>query len=96
MVDDAKKSYLNALRFNFTARKVFLVLGSENGKPVDVKILLNGKPVTDAAGADVKNSTLSVDHEMLYELINQDVVKSGLLNFKPTSRLQAYAFTFGG
>ena len=51
--------------FNFIARKVFLVLGTEDGKPVTVHVLLNGKPVDKGSGADVKNGMLTVDHEAL-------------------------------
>jgi len=88
-----------SLRLNFTARKVFLVLGTRDGNPIDVHITLNGVPVEKFGGVDVdKNtSTLKVDHEMLYELIDQSQSANGLLQIKADQPgLQAYAFTFGG
>jgi hypothetical protein len=87
----------HSLRLNFIARKVFLVLGTEDGKPISVTVSLNGKPAGAAAGADVKNGSVTVDSERLYELIDQGSVKNGVLELQ-TDRpgLQAYAFTFGG
>ncbi len=85
------------LRFNFIAKKVFLVLGTQDGKPATVRVLLNGKPVDKEAGADVKGGVLTVNREALYELINQDNTKNGVLELQSDMPgLQAYAFTFGG
>jgi len=82
-----------ALRLNFISRKVFLVLGTENGKPVHVRVLLNGKP---ASSADVKSGDLTVEREALYELIDQGAAKNGILELQSDAPgLQAYAFTFG-
>ena len=82
------------LRLNFTARKVFLVLGTKPGKSIHVHVTLNGKP---ASSADVKDGNLTVDQERLYELIDQGEGKNGLLELKADEPgLMAYAFTFGG
>jgi len=84
------------LRYNFVAGRVFLVLGSTDGKPVQVRLTLNGKPLGDKAGKDVKNSSLTVDRETLYELVNQGGVSNGILELEAVEAgLQAYAFTFG-
>lgn len=88
-----------SLRLNFIAKKVFLVLGSKNGEPIHVHISLNDAPAEKLSGADVdkKSSTLTVDHEMLYELIDQRDSKNAILDIKADEPgLQAYAFTFGG
>ncbi|MCE9508285.1 MAG: cytochrome c biogenesis protein DipZ [Alphaproteobacteria bacterium] len=75
-----------ALRLHFTARKVFLVLGTATGKPMQVTISLNGSVV----------STLSIDRHTLYELLDQKAAASGLLEIKAgAAGLEAYAFTFG-
>jgi cytochrome c biogenesis protein CcdA len=75
-----------ALRFNFTARKVFLVLGTSGNKPVKLSVRLNGKEV----------KTITVDKHTLYELADQKTVKSGLLEVQSSDAgLEAYAFTFG-
>ena len=85
-----------ALRFNFSAKKVFLVMGTATGKPVHVHVLLNGQPIGAAGGVDVKDGLLTVDSERLYELINQDAAKDGLLELQfDDEGTQAYAFTFG-
>jgi cytochrome c biogenesis protein CcdA/thiol-disulfide isomerase/thioredoxin len=86
------------LRYNFIAGRVFLVLGSADGKPVKVRLTLNGKPLGTKAGQAVKaDGELTVTGETLYELINQGGVSNGLLELTAESAgLQAYAFTFGG
>ena len=84
------------MRYNFIARKVFLVLGSANGQLVTVHVLLNGKPAEKLGGVDVKDSTLTVTREALYELIDQGESKNGVLELQiDQPGLQAYAFTFG-
>ena len=85
-----------ALRLNFIARKVFLVMGTEDGKPRMVRVLLNGATPGKAAGADVKDGTVTVDHQGLYELIDQGATQNGVLELQTDDPgLQAYAFTFG-
>lgn len=85
-----------ALRLNFTARKVFLVLGTATGKPIHAAITLNGEPVTADAGKDAPRGRLVVDHSTLYELIDQQDVRNSLLNIRVSEPgLEAYAFTFG-
>ena len=82
------------LRLSFFAKKVFLVMGTESGKPVHARIELNGKPVETA---DVKAGVLTVDSERLYELIDQEKSQAGMLDIITDDvGLQAYAFTFGG
>lgn len=85
------------LRLHFKSGKVFLVLGTLDGNPVDVQIKLNGKPVTArTAGKDIQNGILTVTHETLYELIAQNPVAEATLEIEADrAGLQAYAFTFG-
>ena len=86
----------SSLRYNFTAGKVFLVLGTRDGKPIKAKITLNGEPLGINAGKDSMGGMLTVDEHTLYELVNQKAVKNGLLEiFTESSGLEAYAFTFG-
>ena len=74
-----------SLRFNFTAGKVYLVLGS-NGKTIDVDVKLNGKSV----------NSFKVDSHKLYEIASQPQVKNSLLEVTASDAgLEAYAFTFG-
>ena len=47
------------LKLNFTARKVFLVMGAADNKPIKVDIILDGKAY----------KTITVDHNKLYTLL---------------------------
>lgn len=74
------------LRFNFTAGKVFLVLGTESAKPAQINVALNGK---DIGKIDITGNTL-------YELLDQHGTKNGLLEITvKDAGIEAYAFTFG-
>lgn len=84
------------LQLNFTAKKVFLVLGSSSAKPVVATIKLNGKPLGKFAGKDVEKNQIIIAKHDLYELVNQDSAKNGLLEITSADAgLEAYAFTFG-
>ena len=87
----------STLRLNFIAKKVFLVLGPKDNKPIKVHLTLNDEPLGKASGVDVRNDDLIVDQERLYELIDQGEVKNGILQLQMDQPgLEAYAFTFGG
>ncbi len=75
-----------ALRLNFRAKQVFLVMGSTRKEPVEVRILLNDREIR----------RLTVAHHALYELVDLPAAKNGLLEVVAVSPgLEAYAFTFG-
>ncbi|MBV8939609.1 MAG: cytochrome c biogenesis protein DipZ [Alphaproteobacteria bacterium] len=85
-----------ALRLNFKARKVFLVLGSAGGGPVHASLMLNGEKVAGNAGKDAPGGTVTVRQHTLYELIDQKTAQNGLLEITADADgLEAYAFTFG-
>jgi cytochrome c biogenesis protein CcdA/thiol-disulfide isomerase/thioredoxin len=85
------------LRMNFTARKVYLVLGTATGKPIDLTVTLNGAPVGAKAGKDAPDGVVMVDGNRLYELIDQKELRNSLLEIRAHGLgLEAYAFTFGG
>lgn len=85
-----------ALRLDFKARKVFLVLGTSSGKPAHVTVRLNGEAVGPDAGKDAPGGVVRVERNTLYELIDQKTPKNGLLEIQSDSPgLEAYAFTFG-
>lgn len=84
------------LQLNFTSKKVFLVLGTQSSKPIIATVKLNGIILKKFAGKDVVNGKIEVSGHRLYELINQDSVKNGLLEITSSEEgLEAYAFTFG-
>lgn len=85
-----------ALRLNFKARKVFLVLGNASGKPVRATVTLNGEPAGNNAGRDASGGVLTVERNTLYELIDQKAPRNGLIEIRSDGPgLEAYAFTFG-
>jgi hypothetical protein len=81
-----------SLRLRFVASKVFLVLGSATGKPVNVRLeLQNGD--RPAAGFP---KTLAIRDHTLYTLVELDAVEDRILELSSDSPgLEAYAFTFG-
>lgn len=86
-----------AIRLHFNAKKVFLVLGSETGQTVTLKLLLNGKPIGNVGGKDVHNNQVVVNSDTLYELVNLPKAQDGVLEIDALSPgVEAYAFTFGG
>ncbi len=75
-----------SLRLHFKSKKVFLVLGTQDGQPQQVTLTLNGQP-TD---------TLTVIGHTLYQLVDQPAAQDSTLEITATAPgLQAYAFTFG-
>lgn len=91
------QSNQSKLQINFTAKHVYLVLGSASGKAIKATLKLNGKPITNKlSGVDVRNGAVIVNGYRLYELVNQSVAANGLLELDvQSSGLEAYAFTFG-
>jgi hypothetical protein len=92
----AKAAQDSALEIQFTADKVYLVIGPTN-KGDEVTLFLDGKAIGAEAGADVANGKVLLDRHRLYNLVD--------LKGKPGShrlRLEfqnagtsVYAFTFG-
>ena len=86
----------SALRLNFKARKVFLVLGTATGKPIHAVLSLNGEAVGPNAGKDAPVGMVTIGRHTLYELIDQKKPRNSLIEIKSDAPgLEAYAFTFG-
>jgi cytochrome c biogenesis protein CcdA/thiol-disulfide isomerase/thioredoxin len=85
-----------SLDLNFGAKHVYLVLGTVDGRPRRVKVLLDGKPIpASAAGADVKGGKVTVQGQRLYDLVDLSRVEHHVLTLIPEAGVQGYAFTFG-
>jgi cytochrome c biogenesis protein CcdA/thiol-disulfide isomerase/thioredoxin len=85
-----------SLELNFGARHVYLVLGTADGKPRRVRILLDGKSIGPAeAGVDVRGGTVTVKGQRLYDLVDLSQVEDHVLRLEPEAGVTAYAFTFG-
>lgn len=77
-----------AIKIHFSAAKVYAVMRKNSDKSIQVKLLLNGKPV--------KNGTIEVSDDRLYTLIEMPSAKSGILELIATEPgLEIYTFTFG-
>jgi cytochrome c biogenesis protein CcdA/thiol-disulfide isomerase/thioredoxin len=86
----------SALEIQFTADKVYLVLGP--GRKGDtVSLFLDGKSIDDGAGADVTNGKLILDEHRLYNLVDfKGKPGSHRLRIQfDNAKISAYAFTFG-
>ena len=87
----------SALDLNFTANRVYLVLTPKQAGD-QIKVLLDGKLIDNSlAGADVKDGTITLDKDRLYDLVNlQGNSGSHLLRLEfENDGIQVYAFTFG-
>jgi cytochrome c biogenesis protein CcdA/thiol-disulfide isomerase/thioredoxin len=85
-----------SLELNFGARHVYLVLGTTDGEPRKVRVLLDGKPIAaGSAGADVHGSDVTVNSQRLYELVDLPRVGHHVLRLEPEAGVMGYAFTFG-
>jgi thiol-disulfide isomerase/thioredoxin len=83
------------LELNFSAQKVFLVLGSP-GEPRTMRVLLDGKPIPDSsAGPDVHNGVATISSQRLYRLVDLPQAGRHVLTLKPEAGIAGYAFTFG-
>ncbi len=84
-----------AMRFHYKAGKVYLVLGTADGAPLDAMVTVDGRKIT---GGDVKDGVLTVYGERLYTLVDGRIMGpgKGVIEIRPRrAGLQAYAFTFG-
>jgi cytochrome c biogenesis protein CcdA/thiol-disulfide isomerase/thioredoxin len=94
--DSAKAVRGASIHARVTARKVFLVLGTSDGRPRAGEVLLDGKPIPDAdAGDDVSGGRLTVSQQRLYRLVTFSGVEDRTLTIKLAPGTTAYAFTFG-
>jgi thiol-disulfide isomerase/thioredoxin len=85
-----------AINARVTARKVFLVLGTDDGRPHEAQVLLDGKPLPDdEAGDDVSAGRLTVREQRLYRLVSLPRVEDRRLTVKLPAGVSGYAFTFG-
>ncbi len=84
------------IKIHFHAKHVYAVMGSVTGKPIQIKLLLNGESVINEKGKDVINSVVTVSQHKLYELIDLSTSESGLLQLMASGPgLEMYTFTFG-
>jgi|SRR5215218_1075424 len=84
------------LHVSFGAQRVFLVLGSRGRRARDVRLLLDGKPVSDRlAGGDVRGGVATIRGQRLYRLIDLPRAERHVLTLEVPPGVSGYAFTFG-
>ena len=81
----------------FQAARVYLVMTSAGGVPRDVRVLLDGKPVSPAdAGADVRRGGLvTIRGQRLYSLVSLPGDQQHVVSVQLPPGVSAYDFTFG-
>jgi cytochrome c biogenesis protein CcdA/thiol-disulfide isomerase/thioredoxin len=85
----------SAISLSFQARRVFLVLGSEDG-PANVQVELDGEPMAaNVAGDDVSGGTMRVSRQRLYRLVDLPEAGRHSLTLRFDPGVAGYAFTFG-
>ncbi len=83
------------LELNFSARRVFLVLGSP-GRTRTMQVLLDGKPISNSlAGPDVHGGVATITTQRLYRLVDLPRPARHVLTLRPQAGIEGYAFTFG-
>ena len=93
--DSATAASGASLELNFTARRVFLVLGSPS-EPREMQVLLDGKPIPDSlAGPDVHKGVATISNQRLYRLVDLPHPEQHVLTLRPQQGIEGYAFTFG-
>ncbi len=82
---------------NVFAKNTYVVLGTGDGKPHAVEVLLDGKPIpASEAGADVHHGVLTVSRQRLYSVISLPGGDDGhVLTLLAAPGVQGYSFTFG-
>ena len=80
----------------FQAKNVYLVLSSPGGRPLPVKVLLDGHPISAAdSGADVHGGVATVRRQRLYWLVSLPGDERHRLSLRFADGVTGYAFTFG-
>ncbi len=81
------------IRFEYTGKDVFMVA---SGNGAVVRVLVDGQPISTAAGVDVVNGDLRVTEERLYHIIDDGAPGAHVLELQIIEgTLEAYTFTFG-
>jgi cytochrome c biogenesis protein CcdA/thiol-disulfide isomerase/thioredoxin len=81
---------------NVVGKGVHLVLSSRGGRPREVRVELDGRPIAAAdAGADVRAGVVTVRGQRLYRLVSVGKTEQHRLTLRFAPGVAGYAFTFG-
>jgi cytochrome c biogenesis protein CcdA/thiol-disulfide isomerase/thioredoxin len=97
IAEDSATSVRDAkLHLVFGARRVFLVLGADDGRAHNVRVLLDGEPIPNRlAGRHVRHGRVTVRGQRLYRLVELPRAERHLLSLDFEPGISGYAFTFG-
>jgi cytochrome c biogenesis protein CcdA/thiol-disulfide isomerase/thioredoxin len=84
------------LTLHFEAKNVYLVLSSRDERPMQVHVMLDGRPISASdSGADVHDGVVTVRRQRLYWLVALPGDQSHELELRFADGVVAYDFTFG-
>jgi len=84
------------INLHFKAKNAYLVLSSQNERPLQVQVMLDGRPIPAAeSGADVHDGFVTVRRQRLYALVSLPGDQSHELALRFAKGVVAYDFTFG-
>jgi cytochrome c biogenesis protein CcdA/thiol-disulfide isomerase/thioredoxin len=84
------------VELHFLAKHVYLVLSSPGERPLQVQVLLDGKPIPARyEGSDVHGGVVTVRQQRLYTLVSLPNDQQHRLALRFAPGVSAYAFTFG-
>jgi hypothetical protein len=94
--DEATASKGATIDVDFGADKVFLVLGSADGRPRSMRVMLDGRPIPARfAGDDVRGGVATVSDQRLYRIVDLPATGRHRLRLSFAPGISGYAFTFG-
>ena len=96
--ESAESGEKASLLYRFNAEKVYMVLKKGTAMDGQIKVMIDGKPISAAAaGEDVINGVVTVKEDRLYEIIDlKNKTENHLLELQfMTPGIEAYTFTFG-
>ena len=87
-----------SLQFNVAAKDVYVVAGSNDGSQQNMKLLVDGTPISQTlfSGSDVKNGVVTVNQSRLYRLVDfKKFTTNKTIELQVPSGVSLNAFTFG-
>jgi cytochrome c biogenesis protein CcdA/thiol-disulfide isomerase/thioredoxin len=80
----------------FRAKNAYLVLSSPGERPLQLRVMLDGHPISPAeAGSDVHGGIVTVRRQRLYTLVSLRRDEQHRLTLRFAPGISGYAFTFG-
>ena len=86
------------IQYEYDSKNVYFVAASGTGKPLKIKVMLDGKPLDSTnRGADVDaNSEATIQEDRLYDIVQGQSYGTHVLQITVENPgLQGYTFTFG-